>query len=518
MRPPNVEKSTQPKSVYITISVGLFLGALITALLWLQVSAQIVSSLFSLILAAAGLSAFFILRQPSSPNRWLRLLAVFAAVSLVYLFPEMFRPVCGDTPSAFASPSPGRCGRCVDFVCEWNYKKHKEWCYCNEWDSSGCPQDNPPTIQAELNCSQWGQDNWCIGSLFLDLSAIEPQGKDVIIYGDLDGTAFSCPTGAGTANCSIPLPEGTGTVNYTATSSTGLAASGSAFYLHDSIQPQINGSQVGTSGNNGWFVSPVDVNALATDPLPGSSIAVFEYNLNNAGWATFVGSLNLVDGVHSLNLRATDVAGNLVETSQMIQVDTVTPVLNVSIKGTSGANGWYTSEVEVSALASDDGSGLAALEASTNGGAWNVFTTPLLFNNGEHSYQFRAIDQAGNKTETPLQGLRVDTIPPVIDLPAFWLLGQTIPFKLQDDGSGLSGLRMVIEDEDERYPKVTWKEELSGNKFKDEIAWNGYFKDDNLAPPDGEYYAWLKVTDNAGNENMQAGKIFARTGEMDFNC
>ena len=378
MRPPNVEKTTRIKGINITISVGLLLGVLITALLWLQVPAQVVSSLFSLILAAAGLSVLFILRQPSSPKRWVRLLAVMAAVSLVYLFPEMFRPVCGDTPRAFASPSPGRCGRCLDFVCEWNYKKHKEWCYCDEWDTSDCPQDVPPTVQAELDCNQWGQDNWCIGPLFLDLNAVEPQGKDVLIYGDVDGTAFSCPTGVGITNCSIPLPEGAGTVNFTATSSTGLTASNSASYLHDSIQPQINGTLAGTNGNNGWFVSPVDVNASAADPLPGSGIAAFEYNLNNAGWGTFVGPLNLVDGVHSLNLRAIDVAGNLVETSQTIQVDTVTPALNVSVNGTTGANGWYTSAVEVSAVASDDGSGLAALEASTNGGAWSIFTTPFL--------------------------------------------------------------------------------------------------------------------------------------------
>ena len=161
----------------------------------------------------------------------------------------------------------------------------------------------------------------------------------------------------------------------------------------------------------------------------------------------------------------------------------------------------------MNATANDTGSGLAALEASVGGSTWSAFTTPLLFNNGQHSYQFRAIDYAGNITETPLQGLGVDTIPPVIDLPASWILGQTVTFKLQDDGSGLAGLRLVIEDEDERYPKVAWDDGLSGNKFKGEIAWNGRFKDGSQALPGGEYYAWLKVTDNAGNERMQAGQI-----------
>jgi len=507
MRPPDFNKASQIKMLSPIVLIGLFLGVLITTLLWLEVPAQVISPLFLLILAAAGLSAFFILRQPSSRTRWLRLLAVTAAVSLVYLFPEMFSPVCGDTPRAFASPST-RCGRCVDFVCEWNYKKHKEWCYCNEWDTSGCTDTNPPTIQAGLNCDQWGLDNWCVGSLFLDLIATEPQGREVLISGDVDGTVFACPSGTGSATCSIPLPEGAGIVSYTATSANGLTASGSNPYQRDSIQPQINGALSGTSGKDSWYISPVDVSASAADPAPGSGMAVFEYSLNSGNWETFIDPLNLVDGVHSLNLRATDVAGNFVETNQTIQVDTVTPALALSLNGTAGTNGWYISMVEVNATAGDDGSGLAVLEASVGGGPWSEFTAPLLFDNGRHSYQFRAIDHAGNLTETPLQWVSVDTIPPAIDLPSSWVLGQTVGFKLQDDGSGLAGFRVVIEDEDERFPKVTWDEGLSGNKFKDEIAWNGRFKDGSLAPPEGEYYAWLKVSDNAGNESMRAGQIF----------
>jgi len=41
---------------------------------------------------------------------------------------------------------------------------------------------------------------------------------------------------------------------------------------------------------------------------------------------------------------------------------------------------------------------------------------------------------------------------------------------MQDDGSRLAGLRVVIEDEAEHYPKVTWNNGFSGNKFRDKIA------------------------------------------------
>ena len=67
-----------------------------------------------------------------------------------------------------------------------------------------------PSVSSDLNCSAWGNNNWCVGSLSLGLTATEPQGLDVLISGDVDGTVFACQTGTGSTSCSIPLPEGQG--------------------------------------------------------------------------------------------------------------------------------------------------------------------------------------------------------------------------------------------------------------------------------------------------------------------
>jgi sirohydrochlorin ferrochelatase len=633
------------------------------------------------------------------------------------------------------------------------------------------PPDLPPTISSTLSCTTWGLNGWCTGSLTLQLTATEPQGKQLQISGDVAGTPFACPAGMGSVNCSVPLPQGTGTANYLATSITGLTASGSATYKHDSTLPQINGSLSGASGDNGWFISQVNVNASASDTLPGSGFSALVYNLNAGGWKSFTGPLNLSDGVHSLSLRASDVAGNVVNTNQTIKVDTVTPALNLSVAGTAGTNGWYRSNVQVAAAVSDSGSGMITLEYDLNGAGWTAYTVPLelsdgihslslrasdaagnvvdtnqtvkvdtvtpvldlsvagtagtngwyrsnvqvsadvsdsgsglntfeydldgagwtaytvplelsdgihslsmrtldaagnsttwtqtfqvdtitplldltiggtlgtggwytsllqismtasdpgsspsevsglsaleynlddtgwaaysaplelsdgLYNldlraidaagnltsgtksfrvdavaptlevnvsgtqgaspwyvsivqveavaddvtsdlstlevkvdggdwsaynaplaigDGPHSYRFRATDNAGNQILTPLQSLQVDTIPPAINLPKSWDLGKTVDFELRDNGSGLASVRLVIEDEDERYPKVTWEDALSSYEFDGEINWNGRFQDKSPALPGGEYYATLKVTDNAGNESRMAGQI-----------
>jgi len=532
-------------------------------------------------------------------------LAALAAVSLVYLFPELFGPACGGMPRAFALNCDPKCR--IEVCTKWVEGPSPECpkpgpgggcCLSHTTDCDpDCepppPPNQPPTIQGSLSCSQLGLNGWCVGSMSLQLNAVEPQGQNVMISGNVNGTAFACPASPGVSTCSVPLPEGSNTANYTATSSTGLMASSSTSFKRDSIQPIIDGWLNGTAGSNGWFISSVDVNASASDPQPGSGMSAFKYNLDGTGWKSYTGSMNLLDGIHSLNLRANDKAGNLIETNQAIQVDTITPALDLSIIGTSGANGWFTSTLQISATASDSGSGLStfeynlddtgwvsysnqleltdgihslyfrvidsagnntegsqtfqvdtispaidlsvvgtegandwytssvqvnasvidsgsgvsALEVSVNGGAWGVFSEPLFFTDGIHTYQFRAIDNAGNLVETTTQQVLVDTISPVIDLPESWELGQTTIFKLQDDGSGLASLRLVVEDEDERYPKVSWEEYLKSYKFKGEINWNGRFKDGQMAPEGGEYYVRVKVRDTAGNESIRAGQI-----------
>jgi len=613
MRPLTLQLASKNGYLNLIILTGLLSGTLITTFIWLEVPNRIITPLSWFSLGLIGLGSFLYLRDTTtSRSRWMMILAALAAVSLVYLFPELFGPACGGMPRAFALNCDPKCR--IEICTKWVEGPSPE---CPKpGPGGGCclshttecdpdcepppPPNQPPTIQGSLSCSQWGLNGWCASSLSLQLSAVEPQGQNVMISGDINGTAFACSASAGTFTCPVPLPEGSMTANYTATSSTGLTASGSTSFKRDSVKPVIDGWLNGTAGSNSWFISSVDVNASASDPQPGSGMSAFEFKLNSAAWKSYTGSINLLDGIHSFNLRANDKAGNLVETNQTIQIDTITPVLNLSVIGTSGANGWYTSTLQINASASDSGSGLStfeynlddtgwisysnpfeltdgihslnfrvidnagnntegsqtfqvdtlapvinlsvigteganswytssvqinasvndagsgvsALEVSVDGGVWNVYSGPLFFTDGTHTYQFRATDNAGNLNETTAQQVLVDTISPVIDLPESWELGQNTIFKLQDNGSGLASLRLVVEDEDERFPKVSWEEYLKSYKFKGEINWNGRFKDGQVAPSGGEYYARVKVRDVAGNESIRAGQVIVPVASL----
>jgi Txe/YoeB family toxin of Txe-Axe toxin-antitoxin module len=156
------------------------------------------------------------------------------------------------------------------------------------------------------------------------------------------------------------------------------------------------------------------------------------------------------------------------------------------------------------------------LEVSSDGGAYLPYSSPIAFSDGHHTIQFKATDKAGNVTETPVQEFFVDTDAPTIDIPTSWESGKTIDYNIQDFGSGLSTLRIVIEDEDERYAKVAWNELVSGSQFNGEITWDGKFADGTLAPP-GEYLVWIKATDQAGNERFGLGRVIVPEPNVVFS-
>jgi hypothetical protein len=92
-------------------------------------------------------------------------------------------------------------------------------------------------------------------------------------------------------------------------------------------------------------------------------------------------------------------------------LDKTPPVIDVVLPPVDGKNGWYVSDVSLSAAAVDAISGLALLEGSIDRGViWMSF--PILFTNGRHSVLIHARDVAGNETVVS-QMINVDTVLPV---------------------------------------------------------------------------------------------------------
>lgn len=357
----------------------------------------------------------------------------------------------------------------------------------------------PATISNVLqNCNL--NNGWCNTPPQLSLNAIEPLvGYSILaIEGSLNGQIFAC---AGTT-CNVSLNEGDNIFNFWAISSWGDSSEMGTFTSKvDTIPPTPGMNITGSNGTNSWYISQTSVTATGSDSTSG--LASVLLSVNSGAWQS---SATLNEGVHNVVIQAQDYAGNTSNASTTISVDTTTPSIDISLNGTSGNNGWYISNMQLTASTTDATSGVALLEVSSDGIAYQAYTSPISFTDGHHTLQFKATDKAGNTTETPAQEFFIDTLPPAVDIPSSWEVNETIEYSVQDDGSGLSELRVVVEDEDEKYAKIVWIMDVSGSKFKDEIVWDGKFKDGTVAPP-GEYLVWIKVSDQAGNERFGLGRV-----------
>ncbi|MDT4942571.1 MAG: large repetitive protein, partial [Pseudonocardiales bacterium] len=122
-------------------------------------------------------------------------------------------------------------------------------------------------------------------------------------------------------------------------------------------------------GLNGWYLSLPYIEIGADDQpadydnvLPnGSGVFKTEYQLDGGAWQPYTGAFQIA-GEHTLCARSIDNAG-LVEAAQCVGAvkgDDKNPTTSLSVAGTPGLNGWYTSNVTLTVTASDPvpGSGL----------------------------------------------------------------------------------------------------------------------------------------------------------------
>jgi hypothetical protein len=177
---------------------------------------------------------------------------------------------------------------------------------------------------------------------------------------------------------------------------------------------EINGTLQGCTLYNGWCNTNPTLALSASEPVAGYSITNIEGIRNGAAFTCPVGtncSQSLVQGANNFTYWAHSTLGDTTAASTLsANVDTVAPTVNSLISGTAGLNGWYISNVTVSASGTDATSGLASAQVSVNGGAWQA-SAPLT--NGTFTITSRTTDSAGN-IATLSKTINVDTIAPSV--------------------------------------------------------------------------------------------------------
>ncbi|MEP0805585.1 MAG: hypothetical protein HRF47_08855 [Chloroflexota bacterium] len=350
---------------------------------------------------------------------------------------------------------------------------------------SPTPTPLPPTITGQVICDLWGDAGWCRGNEILELTASDPQGFDLYISGDLNGVPFTCGS-----SCNVPLPEGIGTANFTALSTSGRSASGSSTWQRDITPPVLNLIFPPVDGRNGWYVSEVDVSATATDAISGL------YSLSGSvdGGATWISfPIHFTDGVHPISAYPRDVAGNEVTVSETIRVDTVPPVAQF----TSHVNGEVVQgDVLLGGTLQDITSGAIGGELSLDGGttwqtvsmggsdAWSFVWQSNEEPNGQYTLLMRGWDQASNVGDPVSIALVVDNGPPSVSITERWWIWESGQLKVSPNHFPIASVKATISDPQNRWPAVVM--DFDPEKVPGSITWDRRFADETLAPS-GEY-------------------------------
>ena len=198
-------------------------------------------------------------------------------------------------------------------------------------------------------------------------------------------------------------------------------------------------------------------------------------------------------GTYSFYCRVRDSANNTVDsdpitlTATVHNEDTTPPTTEILLSGTSGENGWYTSNVLVTLSASDDFEVLET-EYSFNNADWQTYDASFTVSSqGRVTIHYRSIDRSFNVEPTKTREIKIDKTPPTGTLivqrgdESTDTINVTLELHASDTTSGITQMRFsnngITYSSWQAYEEsVLWTlQDGSGNKtvyvqFKDEAG------------------------------------------------
>ncbi|HET6546996.1 MAG TPA: hypothetical protein VFG79_00980 [Solirubrobacter sp.] len=147
-----------------------------------------------------------------------------------------------------------------------------------------------------------------------------------------------------------------------------------------------------------WHDGPVTVSLQAVDGT-GSGPATTDYRVDGGAWQAYDAPFAVEpSGVHAVEYRTTDVAGNIEPTQSMtLRVDGTAPVTTARVNGATPL-GTYPGPVRIAFTRTDvDGSGAVKTEYRLDDGGWTEYRGAFDVDAaGGHRVDYRSRDAAGN--------------------------------------------------------------------------------------------------------------------------
>ncbi len=242
-------------------------------------------------------------------------------------------------------------------------------------------------------------------------------------------------------------------------------------------------------GDAGWCRGAESLELTASDPQGFDVTISGDLNGNPFTCGSACG-LPLPEGRGTASYLVTSTSGRTASGSSAWQRDSTPPNLNIVLPPLDGRNGWYVSEVDVSATATDAISGLYSLSGSTdNGTTWVLF--PIHLTDGVHPVVAHAQDVAGNEG-LESEAVHVDTVPPISQFTSH-SNGEVVQGSvlltgsLEDMTSGTDGGELSIDG------GITWQAVSMGTGDTWSFTWQ------SNEVPNGQYTLQMRGMDQAGN-------------------
>lgn len=252
-------------------------------------------------------------------------------------------------------------------------------------------------------------------------------------------------------------------------------------------------------GDAGWCRGNESLELTASDPQ-GFDVTINGDLNGNPFTCGSSCTLPLPECVGTANYTVISASGRTASASSTWQRDSTPPNLNIVLPPLDGRNGWYVSEVDVSANASDAISGLYSLSGSTdNGTTWVSF--PIHLTDGVHPVVAHAQDVAGNEG-LESEAIHVDTVPPVSQFTSH-SNGEVVQGSvlltgnLEDSMSGTDGGELSIDG------GTTWQAVSMGTGNTWSFTWQ------SNEVPNSQYTLQMRGVDQAGNVGEPASITLA---------
>ncbi len=332
-----------------------------------------------------------------------------------------------------------------------------------------------------------------------------PPGSTVRIY--LTADCSGSPAGTGSASqlaegIPVSVPDNwSGGLRVTATPAGGAPSpcSGALTYIEDSSAPEVTIDSLskavlgsGQTSEVKWHATEngnFELRVGGAGCTTGTVLDSGPYNTQPAQRSSTVSAADLAEGTNALRLCLTDKAANAGSVITQVDKDTTAPTTTIDAHPTALSAG---AAAEFKFSATDTGPGPLTYKCRLDSGSWNPCTSPNSYTaltDGNHSFEVRATDKAGNTGAPQSFSWTVDTTAPTATIdskPPSLSASASAEFKFSATDPGGSGI-------DTYACRV------------DSGAWGSCTSPKTLASlADGSHHFEVRATDKAANTGAPA--------------